>query len=145
MNPKYSIIIPHKNIPHLLLRCLNSIPLHKEIQVIVVDDKSDSNIILQLQKMQKIYSSICFIYTREGYGAGYARNIGMDRATGKWLLFADADDFFDANFVSIIDKHFNDDDDIIYFVSRSVDSNTLLPVKSRADISKCVLSNNIKK
>ena len=37
----YSIIIPHKNIPELLVRCLNSIPEREDIQVIVVDDCSD--------------------------------------------------------------------------------------------------------
>ena len=34
----YSIIIPTKNIPNLLHRCLNSIPTREDIQVIVVDD-----------------------------------------------------------------------------------------------------------
>lgn len=37
----YSIIIPHKNIPDLLQRCLNSIPRRTDIQIIVVDDNSD--------------------------------------------------------------------------------------------------------
>lgn len=37
----YSIIIPHKNIPHLLQRCLKSIPRRKDVQIIIVDDNSD--------------------------------------------------------------------------------------------------------
>lgn len=37
---KYSIIIPHYNAPHLLERCLKSIPVREDIQVIVVDDCS---------------------------------------------------------------------------------------------------------
>lgn len=36
----YSIIIPHKNIPDLLRRCLDSIPQRPDIQIIVVDDNS---------------------------------------------------------------------------------------------------------
>ena len=36
----YSIIIPHKNIPSLLQRCLDSIPLRDDIQIIIVDDNS---------------------------------------------------------------------------------------------------------
>ena len=36
----YSIIIPHNDIPDLLMRCLNSIPVSEDIQVIVVDDNS---------------------------------------------------------------------------------------------------------
>ena len=38
--PSFSIIIPHKGIPDLLMRCLRSIPVSEDIQVIVVDDNS---------------------------------------------------------------------------------------------------------
>ena len=37
MTPTFSIIIPHKEIPDLLMRCLRSIPVSDVIQVIVVD------------------------------------------------------------------------------------------------------------
>jgi len=40
MEPNFSIIIPHYNIPDLLMRCLKSIPVCGDIQVIVVDDNS---------------------------------------------------------------------------------------------------------
>lgn len=38
---KYSVIIPHKNTPELLRRCLSSIPKRGDIQIIVIDDNSD--------------------------------------------------------------------------------------------------------
>lgn len=38
----YSIIIPHKNTPRLLERCLYSIPTWDEIQIIIIDDNSNS-------------------------------------------------------------------------------------------------------
>jgi len=41
----YSIIIPHKNIPELLIRCIESIPSKNDIEIIVVDDNSDSIIL----------------------------------------------------------------------------------------------------
>lgn len=41
----YSIIIPHKNIPKLLRRCLDTIPRREDVQVIMVDDNSDQEII----------------------------------------------------------------------------------------------------
>ena len=37
----YSIIIPHKNTPSLLQRCLDSIPQRSDIEIIIVDDNSD--------------------------------------------------------------------------------------------------------
>ena len=45
MRFKYSIIIPHKNIPVLLQRCLDSIPIRDDIQIVIVDDNSSSEIV----------------------------------------------------------------------------------------------------
>ena len=46
MNSQFTIIIPHKEIPDLLMRCLKSIPVSEDIQVIVVDDNSsDADVI----------------------------------------------------------------------------------------------------
>jgi len=41
MQTNYSFIIPHKNCPDLLQRCVDSIPERDDVQVIVVDDNSD--------------------------------------------------------------------------------------------------------
>ena len=38
MKPLFSIIIPHYNIPDLLMRCPKSMPVSEDILVIVVDD-----------------------------------------------------------------------------------------------------------
>ena len=36
----FTIIIPHKNIPHLLERLIKSIPVRDDLEIIVVDDHS---------------------------------------------------------------------------------------------------------
>ena len=41
----YSIIIPHKNSPLLLERCLESIPIRDDLQIIIVDDNSDPEVV----------------------------------------------------------------------------------------------------
>lgn len=123
----YSIIIPHKNIPDLLQRCLNSIPHRDDIQIIVVDDNSDSDKVDFAhfpglgEKCVEIY------FTKEGKGAGYARNVGLEHAKGKWLLFADADDFFTENFEVVIDKYVNSPFDLVYLKVDSVFCDTLAP------------------
>src|SRR5699024_10059725 len=48
-------------------------------------------------------------------GAGVCRNIGLKTAIGKWLLFADSDDFFVKSFYEKVEKYFNKDYEIIYF------------------------------
>lgn len=111
----YSIIIPHKDIPDLLMRCLHSIPVREDIQVIVVDDNSkDADSYLSTYKeLSRPYLE--FYSTKEWKGAGYARNVGLTHANGKWIIFADADDFFTDQFETILDEYQDDDADVIYF------------------------------
>jgi len=121
-NINYSIIIPHKNIPELLQRCLDSIPRREDVQIIIVDDNSDLNKIdfEHFPGLGDPYVEV--VFTKEGKGAGYARNVGLTKAVGKWLLFADADDFFNYCINDILDEYVNSDADIIYFKHNSVDS-----------------------
>ena len=127
MNYNYSIIIPHYNIPTLLVRCLNSIPVREDIQVIVVDDCSpDANTFkVRFPEFSRPYLE--WYSTPKGGSAGRARNIGLQHAKGKWILFADSDDFFVPNMYELISSHVNDDADVVFFKSDSVDMVTLEP------------------
>jgi glycosyltransferase involved in cell wall biosynthesis len=125
----YSIIIPHKNIPGLLERCLDSIPVREDIQIIIIDDNSDPEVV-DFSKFPGLERQNTEVYfTKEGKGAGYARNEGLKKAKGKWLLFADADDFYNSGFLKETDKYKETDNDIIYFLANSIDSNTLKPAE----------------
>ena len=121
----YSIIIPHYNIPDLLIRCLKSIPIKEDVQVIVVDDNSpDADTYLErYSELSRPYLE--FIRTTKSGGAGYARNVGLEHARGRWLLFADADDFFVGNMYDIINTHVESDADVIYFRKQAVYSDDI--------------------
>lgn len=125
----YSIIIPHHNCPQLLLRLISSIPERDDIQIIVVDDASDSGIVnwdtikFDTKKNIELY----LIPKVQSKWAGHARNVGMEHARGKWLLFADSDDYFKEGAFDVLDKYVNAEDDIIYYNCGSVDSETLQP------------------
>ena len=121
---KYSIIIPHKNIPNLLKRCLESIPLREDIQTIIVDDNSDPSIINTEEFPGTDINNTDIIFTKENKGAGYARNIGLKHAKGKWIIFADADDIFLQEFNSLLMMTESIKADIIYFYTSSKDSET---------------------
>ena len=126
MNPIFSIIIPHKGIPDLLMRCLKSIPMSEDIQVIVVDDNSpDADTYLErYPELSRPYLE--FIRTTKGGGAGYARNVGLEHAKGKWLLFADADDFYVEDMYDIISSNADSEADVIYFKIESVLSENII-------------------
>ena len=115
MTTNYSIIIPHHNTPDLLARCLKSIPEREDIDVLVIDDNSDATYEPQIAQICHQRSNVIFIPTKEGLGAGYARNTGLKQVHSKWILFADADDYFLPEAWEHLDKHLNDDADIIYF------------------------------
>lgn len=122
----YSIIIPHKNIPHLLKRCLDSLPVRDDLQIIVVDDNSDPRIVDFENFPGKNAPNTKIIFDKSGLGAGRARNIGLDNVKGsKWVFFADADDFYNSILSEKMDEYLNSDADIIYFGVDSVYSDTL--------------------
>lgn len=129
----YSIIIPHKNTPELLRRCLKSIPVRDDVKVIVVDDNSDPDKVDFSDFPGLDHPNTEVYLTKEGKGAGYARNVGLSKANGKWLIFADADDFFNDCFNEVLDKYKEMQANLILFRTNSADNETLEPKKSRGN------------
>lgn len=129
----YTVIIPHKNIPELLQRCLDSLPQRDDLQVIVVDDNSDPKKVdfEHFPGLNRPNTKVFF--DKSGMGAGRARNIGLDNiGDTKWLFFADADDFYNPILSDKMDEHLNDAADFIYFGIDSVFSETLEPSKRKS-------------
>lgn len=107
------------------MRCLKSIPIREDVQVIVVDDCSDNadeylNIYPELSR-----PNLEFYSTTKGGLAGVARNIGIEHAKGKWIVFADSDDFFCENISDIFNQYVDADEDIIYFNIKAVISDDI--------------------
>lgn len=120
---KYSFIIPHKNCPHLLQRCVDSIPERDDVQVIVVDDNSDVDKKPELREHKNL--QVVLLDATQAKGAGRARNLGLKCAMGNWLIFADSDDFFSEEISGLLDKYKDSDSDIIYFKVEGRNSDTL--------------------
>ena len=115
MTKNYSIIIPHKDIPDLLQRCLDSIPPRDDVEVIVVDDNSDPRKVDFEHFPQWKGKHYQYFLTKEGKGPGYARNVGLDHAQGRWIVFADADDFFTEDFNALLDEMADAEADVVFF------------------------------
>lgn len=126
----YSIIIPHFNIPLLLQRLVESVPQRDDIQIIVVDDNSDKDKKPKLVERKGL--EIILLNASQSKGAGKARNVGLGKAKGKYIIFADSDDYFESSFWGIVDRELeNNNADIVYFKDRAVDSDTLEPIGTR--------------
>lgn len=120
---KCSIIIPHFNSSETLETLLKTIPDNKEIEVIIVDDKSTHEHIEVIQNMRisKEYREFTFLTNETKIkSAGTCRNIGIEYATGKWIFFADADDYFHDNFYERIGKYLDSENDVIFFSPTSI-------------------------
>lgn len=84
------IIIPTYNNKKELIRTLNSIPSHSDINVIVVDDGSN----LDYTDILKQYPSLIFYQLNKNVGPGMARQYGMEHSSGTYIMFLDAGDYF---------------------------------------------------
>lgn len=86
----YSIILPWHNDDDLLRRARASVPEREDVELIAIEDK-------------------------DRQGAGWARNQALSKASGRWLLFLDSDDYFKADALALLDAHAADDADVVYF------------------------------
>lgn len=120
----YTFIIPHKNLPHLLQRCLDSIPRREDIQIVIVDDNSTEANVNFDSFPGKNQPNVECVFSKEGKGAGHARNLGIERAKGKWILFADADDYYSSSLLEYLDSVRDSEVDVIYFGVHCVDIET---------------------
>lgn len=114
----FSVIIPHYNSVQYLEKLIRSIPEDGAVQVIVVDDKSteDTTVIEQYV----LARGGLFIHNiTDKKGAGVCRNLGLKEAKGKWLLFADADDYYVEDAFDKLEKFMNATADIVYFIPTS--------------------------
>ena len=110
----------------MLRRCLASIPKRIDLQTIVVDDHSDELYLDDLQSLEKEFPNVSFIYSRICSGGGKARNAGLNIAQGHYVLFADADDFFNYCFEEVLEEYKNTDYDAVYFNANSVNTDTYI-------------------
>lgn len=126
----YTIIVPHQNMPDLLQRCLASIPERDDIQVIVVDDNSNPRVVDFEHFPGAGRKNVEIIFDKQERGLGHVRNVGLDHARGKWVLFCDSDDYFAEDFPMILDEMAAAEEDLVFFGIRSVLSeNPAIPAR----------------
>ena len=119
----FTFIIPHYRIPELLQRCLSTIPQREDVQVIVVDDGSPDYDSYRARFPDMFCHGVLWVHAPRHGGAGFARNLGLNRARGKWVLFADADDFFSDSLPGFLDDNQDAHEDVIFYRNKCVMSN----------------------
>jgi glycosyltransferase involved in cell wall biosynthesis len=87
-----SFIIPAYNSEKTIIRCINSIQDIKfPHEIIVVDDGSTDNTKNIIKKISLQKNNLNYIHT-DNSGVSSARNVGLESAKGKYVVFLDSDD-----------------------------------------------------
>jgi glycosyltransferase involved in cell wall biosynthesis len=92
--PKVSVIVPIYNVEKYLDRCMESLlnQTLEDIEIIMVDDGSPDNCPQMCDEYAKKDSRVKVVHKKNA-GLGFARNSGLDIATGEYVAFVDSDDY----------------------------------------------------
>ena len=95
---KISIIIPVYKVEKYLDKCIESVvnQTYSNLEIILVDDGSPDNCPKICENWQKKDKRIVVIHKQNG-GLSDARNFGLDKATGDFIMFLDSDDYVNVN------------------------------------------------
>ena len=118
MNKEYdilvSIIVPIYNVEKYISQCIESIidQTYKNIEIVLINDGSlDKSGIIADEYAQK--DTRIKVVHKENQGVSIARNVGIERAKGDYICFADADDVLMPDYVEyLLDMAVNNDADI---------------------------------
>lgn len=89
-----SVIIPVYNVEGYLAQCLESVTnqTYKNLEILCINDCSTDNSLAILEEYQKKDSRIIILQNEINGGLAYTRNVGIQRASGEYVLFVDSDD-----------------------------------------------------
>lgn len=123
---RVSIVIPVFNCKAFLDQCLKSVfnQTFSSFEVIIVDDGSSDG----THELAKLYSnrySQFSIHQQNHSYAGAARNLGISKASGDYILFLDGDDYFEPTLLEKAYARITETDaDICCFKARSLNNET---------------------
>lgn len=119
MKPKLSIIMPVYNREDLVGRALDSIPLSRDYQIILIDDGSVDGSLKILDEwytehLPMIHESSCGVRFDENKGVAAAMNKGFDLAEGEYIVSLSSDDYYLRDFTDFL-PYLDGENDLVYF------------------------------
>ena len=124
---KVSVIIPVYNAESYLEKCLDSIvnQTYSNIEIIIVNDGSKDNSSKIIKDYSKKYSNIVSIDITN-HGQGYARNLGLKKATGEAIMFLDSDDYVSKDIIKKLVDSLNNSDISVCNINKVINGNNQL-------------------
>ena len=111
---KISVIIPIYNNAAYLPQCLDSLLAQSfhDFEGILVDDGSTDGSATVCDDYQQKDSRLK-VFHIQNHGVSYARNYGIEKATGEWIGFVDSDDWITTDFLATLYAHTDKDTDVV--------------------------------
>ena len=112
---KISVIIPVYNAEIYLNKCLTSIKNQKnfkDLEIIIINDGSTDNSKKIINKFKQENKNI-IVKNLDHKGVSFARNVGIDLATSKYITFVDSDDYLENDCYEPLLKNIEVDDELI--------------------------------
>lgn len=105
---KVSIIVPVYNAEKYIERCIKSLigQTYKNIEIILINDGSEDKSLNILRNFENRDKRITLI-NQENSGPSKARNLGINKSTGNYIAFIDADDYVELNYIEKMIKQSN--------------------------------------
>lgn len=99
LTPTVSVIVPAYNAEQTIKHCLDSVlnQNFKNFELIIVDDGSSDHTRSVVQHIALLDSRVRYFRNLGRKGASSARNLGLDKARGRYIFFLDADDWVHAS------------------------------------------------
>lgn len=104
---KYSFIVPMYNVENYINQCIDSILMqnYEDYEIILVNDGSTDN---TEEKCLAYSDDRIHYYRKENGGLSDARNFGIEKSNGDFLIFIDSDDFYCDSFLGSLNDYIND-------------------------------------
>lgn len=123
--PKVSVIVPIYNMGTKIRKAVESVlnQDYSNLEIILVDDGSTDNSLDECKKLLELDERIA-VYHTDNRGSGPARNYGIEKATGEFLYFPDADDYIEPQTITVaVDNAIATEADLVLFGYKDVDEN----------------------
>lgn len=112
---KISVILPVYNVEKYVRKCLLSIveQSYQNFEVLIVDDGSTDNFFKEIEDIVAENKNIK-IYQKVNGGLASARNFGLEKANGDYILFIDSDDWIEKDLFKTLVENLSDEDILIF-------------------------------
>lgn len=118
-SPFISVIVPVYNCGRYVGECIESILSGNDavdFELLLIDDGSSDDSLQICGKYASTYPDKIKVWHKENGGVSSARNYGLDKAIGEWVVFVDADDMLVSGALDLLQcKLMEDDFDLLQF------------------------------